>query len=154
MTVKRISNPRSQISNLKSQICDRRGFTLLEVSVAGLLLAILMAITVQMLGWVASERRATERRQWAIQEAANVMEQLAAQSWEKLTSDHVAAIELSAQARQVLPDAELQVTVVVEPEQPGTKRLSVTVRWQPRPEQPAAQARLTSWVYRREETQQ
>jgi hypothetical protein len=154
MTVKKISNPKSQFSNLKFQICDRRGFTLLEVSLAGLLLVVLMAITVQMLAWVASERRAADRRQWAIQEAANVMEHLAARPWENLTADHVASIELSAPARDVLPEAELQVTVVVEPDQPNAKRLGVTVRWHPRPEQPAAQARLTSWVYRREESQQ
>jgi Tfp pilus assembly protein PilV len=160
MTMQKISNSRfqisdfrSQISSLKSQTCGRRGFTLLEVTLAGLLLVVLMAITVQMLGWVVSERRAAERRQWAIQEAANVMERLVVQPWDELTSDVEEAIDLSPQASAVLPDAELQVTVAAEPDQPDAKRLSVAVRWRPRPDQAAVQVRLTSWVYPRKEAQ-
>ena len=109
-----------------------------------------MAVAVQMLGWVASERRAADRRQWAVQEAANVMERLAAQPWERLTSEQAAAVELSATARQVLPDAQLEVNVVNEPEQPTAKRLLVAVQWQRRPGQPVARVALVSWVYRRE----
>ena len=154
MTVKKISNCKSQISNLKSQIFDRRAFTLLEVSVAGVLLVALMAAAVQMLAWVAAERRASERRQWAMQEAANVMERITAQPWESLTSEdpdsgRLASVELSPHAQQMLPEAELHVTVASEPEQPDAKRLIVAVRWQRRPGEQPAQVRLTSWVYRR-----
>ena len=155
----KFSNFKFHISNLRSEISNRRGFTLLEVSVAGVLLAVLMAAAVQMLGWVAAERRALERRQWAMQEAANVMERITARPWESLSPDpdpdpdresgSLASVELSSHARDVLPEAELHVTVADEPEQPDAKRLVVVVRWQRRPGEPAAQVRLTSWVYRR-----
>lgn len=168
MTLKKISNHESQISNhesqisilkseisnLTSQISNPRGFTLLEVSVAGVLLVLLMAVAVQMLGWLASERQAADRRQWAMQEAANVMERLSAQPWERLTSEHAAAIELTAAARQLLPEAQLDVKVIDESEQPDAKRLVIAVRWQRRPGQPVAQVALTSWVYRHGGTEQ
>jgi prepilin-type N-terminal cleavage/methylation domain-containing protein len=126
----------------------RNGFTLIEVSVAGVLLALLMAVSVQMLSWVASERRAADRRQWAAQEAANVMERLTAQPWERLTAEHAAAIELSAATRDLLPEAKLGVNVIDETDQPAAKRLVVAVRWQPRQGQSTTQVLLTSWVYR------
>ena len=127
---------------------SRSGFTLLEVSVAGFLLVILMAITVQVLGWATAERVAIERRQWAIQEAGNIMERLTTQPWESLTAEAAAAVELSPQAREMLSESELKIEVANEPGQPSAKRLTVQVRWQRRPGQPAAPVRLTSWVYR------
>ena len=141
------------IKNQKSKIKNASGFTLLEVSVAGALLFVLMVVAVQMLGWVASERRAAVRRQWAVQEAANVMERLTAQPFERLSADQAAAIELSAATRQVLPDAQLEVNVVDEPEQPIAKRLLVAVEWRPRPDQPVARVAITSWMYRHEGTE-
>lgn len=127
----------------------RRGFTLLEVSVAAAVLVMLMAVTVQMLGWAAGERRAAERRQWALQEATNVLERLTAQSWASLTAEAVASVELSPQARAVLPDAELKIEVTSRPGPPSAKQLVVDVRWQRPAGQSVASVRLSSWVYRR-----
>lgn len=126
-----------------------RGFTLLEVAVAAAVLVLLMAVTVQMLGWAAAERRAAERRQWALQEATNVLERLTAQSWDSLTAEAVASVELSSQARAVLPDAELKIEVTNRPGPPSAKQLVVDVRWQRPAGQSVASVRLSSWVYRR-----
>src|SRR5438445_497746 len=60
-----------------------RAFTMIEVALTVFLLAIAMTATVQVLGWVAAERRAVERRQWAVQEVANVMERLTAEPWDR-----------------------------------------------------------------------
>ena len=76
-----------------------------------------------------------------------------AQPFERLSADQAAAIELSAATRQVLPDAQLEVNVVDEPEQPIAKRLVVAVEWRPRPDQPVARVAITSWMYRHEGTE-
>ena len=128
---------------------ERAGFTLLEVSVAGFLLVILMAVSVQVLGWAAAERVAVERRQWAIGEAANIMERLANQPWEELTPEAAAEVEVSPQARDVLPDCEFKIEVASEPGQSSPKRITVQLGWQRRSGQPAAPVRVSSWVYRR-----
>ena len=137
-----------QISNLKSQIRGRRGFTLLELSVACVLLAVAMVVALQLLGWVALERRAAERRQWAIQEVANVMEHFTARGWENATLDQAKAIQLSKPAREVLPDAELMVAVTTPESVPATKRISVELKWRNRAGEFDAPVRLTTWLYR------
>ena len=137
-----------QIESRKSRIGSPTGFTLLELSVAAVVLMLVMAITVQVLGWAAAERRAAERRRWAAQEAANVMERLTSRPWDSLTAEAAAAVELSPQARAVLPEGELAIEVTSQPGPPRAKRLIVAVRWQRPAGQPAASVRLTSWIYR------
>lgn len=63
----------------------RRGFTLLEMFVAGALLVTLLMVCVQMLQATASQHRETRRHQAAVQAAANVMERLMARSYDVLT---------------------------------------------------------------------
>ena len=43
----------------------RRGFTALEVATSVLVLMTSMGMTVRVVGWVATDRRAADRRQWA-----------------------------------------------------------------------------------------
>lgn len=138
-----------QISNLKFEISNRRGFTLLEVSVSGAMLVVLMVVTVQVLGWVAVERRAADRRQVAALEAANVMERLASQPWEDLTAERTAEMKLSTQARDVLPEGELKLEIQNESGQPEARRILIEVHWKGQASQPVAPVRLTSWIYRR-----
>jgi len=125
----------------------RRGFTLIEVGVAGALLLVTMAMTAQALGWMAAERRAADRRREAVQEAANVLERLAARPWAELTPESARALRLSGPARRALPGGELAVDIA---ERDGLKRIAVTVRWRGRSGGPEAPARLTAWVGRRE----
>jgi prepilin-type N-terminal cleavage/methylation domain-containing protein len=125
----------------------RRGFTLIEIAVSVVLLAAAMMLTVQVLGWVASGRRASERRQWAAQEAANVMERFTALPWERISPESARAVTLSPEARQGLPHEELAVSV---DDQDGgrSKRVSVRIRWRNRAGEWDAPVRLTAWVYR------
>ena len=124
----------------------RRGFTLIELIVAGALLLAAMAISAQFLGWLAAERRAADRRRAAIQEAAIVLERLAARPWAELTPESARALRLSEPARRALPGGELAVDVS---ERDGLKRIAVAVRWRGRSGGPEAPARLTAWVARR-----
>jgi prepilin-type N-terminal cleavage/methylation domain-containing protein len=127
----------------------RRGFTLFEVAMAALMLGIAMTVTVQLAGWVAAERRSAGRRGRAVQEAANVMERLAALPWDRLTPETAADASLSPAARQALPGGELKADVAAHDEDGGSRRIRVQVRWRDRSGKFEAPVRLTSWVYHR-----
>jgi hypothetical protein len=154
MTMMKILRCDIQLPNQKSQVCHHRGFTVLEVSVSGALLAVLMVITAQMLSWVLGERRAAERRLWATAEVENVMDRLSAVPWDELTSQRVGAEQLSAQAAAVLPEGKFHVEIAAETDSPEAKRIDLVLEWQRRPSEWAAPVRLSAWRYRRGETTQ
>jgi hypothetical protein len=117
---------------------------------SAVMLMIAMTLTMKVLGWVAMERRAWDRRQWAVQEAANLMERVTGRPYESVTSSSVESVGLSAQAKQVLPDAELKAEV--SQDEPaggkGSKRVAIRLRWRNRAGEWDAPVRLVSWVYR------
>lgn len=126
----------------------RRAFTMVEVAITALLLVIAMTVTLQVLGWVAAERRALDRRQCAIRESANIMEQLAVRPWKELEAEPLKQVKLSETARQTLPGAELSLAAADQPEWGGTKRLSLRLRWRNRSGGWEAPVRLSAWAYR------
>lgn len=126
---------------------QRRGLTLIEITIAVFLLAVSMTATVRIIGWLASERRACERRQCATREAANVMEHLTALPWDSLTAESARNFALSEPSRSGLPSGELSVAVD-EQAAAGSKRLSVRVRWRNRAGEWDAPVRLTAWIHR------
>ena len=126
----------------------RRAFTMVEVAITSLLLMIAMTVTLQVLGWVAAERRAVDRRQCAIRESANIMERLAARPWEELTAGALKDVKLSEPATRTLPGAELSVAAVDKTDSGGSKRLSLRLRWRNRAGGWEAPVRLSAWTYR------
>jgi hypothetical protein len=128
----------------------RRGSFLAELAISAAMLMIAMALTVKVLGWVGAQRRAWERRQVAVAEAANLMERLSAWPFEGVTPSSTRALALSPRARQSLPWAELKVDVRENDAAGGTgsKRLSVNLRWHNRSGEWDAPVQLTSWIYR------
>jgi prepilin-type N-terminal cleavage/methylation domain-containing protein len=127
----------------------RRAFTLVEVALSLLLLAIAMSSTVKVFGWVAAERRDSERRQWAIQEVANLMERLTALPWDGVTPGAAGRMPLSEEARGKLPGAELAVDVGKPDPARGEKKVAIRLRWKKRGGDWDAPVRLTSWVARK-----
>ncbi|SIO07892.1 hypothetical protein SAMN05444166_2340 [Singulisphaera sp. GP187] len=126
----------------------RRAFTMVEVAITSLLLVIAMTVTLQVLGWVAAERRSVDRRQCAIRESANLMERLTARPWDELTAVALKEIKLSEPAARTLPGAELSVTADEKTESGGSKRLSLRLRWRNRAGGWEAPVRLSAWTYR------
>jgi hypothetical protein len=126
----------------------RRAFTTCEVALAVFLLAVAMTTTVQVLGWVAAERRAVERRQWAVQEVANLMERLTAEPWDQVTTESARALALSEAIRRKLPGPELTIEVDGKDTERGEKRLAVRLRWRNRAGAWEAPVRLTAWIAR------
>jgi len=125
----------------------RRGMTILELLVAGAALATLMAVCLQMLSAAAAQRRATEDRQAAIREAANLMERLGTVPFDRLTPEGVGTVQLSGEARRALPDAELQIQLSSPPGQPEAKRIVVLLRWRDRTGRFLRPVRLVAWRY-------
>ncbi len=125
-----------------------RGFTVTELLVACVVLVALLAVCFEIVGASLSARRAASRRLIARQEAANLMERLAARPWDELTPELAAGLGLSPEGRAALPGAELAASVAAVEGEEAAKRISVEVRWKdtsspsPRPE------RLVAWRYR------
>ena len=142
----RSSEPRFQRNPLAAP--RRRAFTVFEMTIAVILLAAVMGVTVQTLGWVARERRASEAREVAVREVANLMERLAARPWDRLSPDSVKGVTLSETGRRALPGAELAVAVDDKGASDGAKRVALTLRWRDRAGEWVAPVRLTTWVQR------
>jgi hypothetical protein len=134
-----------------STVSHRRGSLLAEMAMAAVLLMIAMTLTVKMLGFVALERRASERRQRAVIEVANLMETITAFPFDQVTPDLARRTALSPGARQSLPDSELSIDVAAT--QPGAgrsgKRIAIALRWRGRSGEWESPVRLTSWLERR-----
>ncbi len=126
----------------------RRGTTLLELIVAVALLAAMTAAAMQMLRVTAAQRRATSARQAAVLEAANLMERLAARSWDELTEEGVQDVELSPEARRRLPAGELEIDITSPTDQPDARRIALRLRWQGDSGQLLRPVRLLAWRYR------
>ncbi len=86
-----------------------------------------MTLTVQVVGWLVSARRASERRQWAAREAAVVMERLTALPWDRVTADSANDLAYSEQVKNELPEGELTVSV----DEPGRSRIEAALRPDP-----------------------
>jgi prepilin-type N-terminal cleavage/methylation domain-containing protein len=129
------------------RVVRAKGFTLIELTIAVALLAIAMTLTVQAVGWVAQQRRATDRRQWAAREAGNVMERLTSLAWDDIAAKAGEAAARSSPARDALPGGEL-IVAIDENANDHSKRIAVRIRWRTSNGGWEAPVRLTSWVYR------
>ncbi len=121
------------------------GTTLIEVVVAVTLLGAGLALTAEVLHWTSLLRRENERRQCAVQEAANALERVRGWSWQELVADPPPEVELSESARRQLPQGELQLEIAADPEDSDARRVVVEVSWHLRNGQPAAPVRLIAW---------
>lgn len=127
----------------------RRGFTILELSVATIILAALMSVCVKWMAATAGQARETRWRQTAVREADNLMERLAALAWDELSPERAASLSLSEEARRTLPGGASAVQVTPVPGPPEARQITVAVRWRPRLEMPEAEVRLVAWKYRK-----
>lgn len=126
----------------------RKAFTLLELTVASIMLGVLVAVSVQFITAAGRAQMAVRHRQAAICEAANVMERLALRPWDELVPEAMAQVKLSPESRQSLPGAELKIEVDELPQDPSARRIAVAIHWEEGPEGPQRPVRLVAWRYR------
>jgi hypothetical protein len=125
----------------------RRGVVLLEVVVGCGLLAVLLAVCVQLLSVTALERRDIERRAIAMEEAANLIERVAAMPYTDITPEALKKIKLSPDVEQILPGGSAQLSVDAEEGEVPAKRVHVAIQWSTPAGTTETPARLTYWVY-------
>jgi hypothetical protein len=127
----------------------RRGFLLIELLAAGVLLLTLTALCVKYFAVTATQRRTLDQRQTALNEAANIMELLAARPWSDLTAETLAKISLSPESKLFLSDGELKIDIADEDTKPAAKRITVAIRWQDANGNWNQPVRLVAWRYQR-----
>ncbi len=126
----------------------RVGFTVVEVAAAAAILAAVFVFVAQAALWTAANRSAIDRRQSALVEAENVMEQLTSLPWAELTAETAAKVTLSPSAAERFGNQALTSTVTSSEDQPGAKRIVVQVRYSDGDQVDARRVRLVAWAYR------
>ncbi|MGW8256392.1 MAG: type IV pilus modification PilV family protein [Thermoguttaceae bacterium] len=125
----------------------RRGMLLLELIVAAVLLSAFATVCVHYFAVAAVQRRVLVQRQTALQEAANVMEQLASLAWSDLTAERVSKISLAPEIQKYLPEAALKIELAEEKAGPPAKRITVLIRWKAQNNLWLQPVRLVAWRY-------
>ncbi len=129
----------------------RRGAIVHEASVAVILAGAIIACVAQLLTFSAQQTRARTQRLTAVREAANLMEQLMARSWDDLTADHIAETRLSENCHSALPGSNLDVVLT---DDEGAKRVHLTITWQHASGNREAPVQLVAWKYPRGKVEQ
>jgi hypothetical protein len=93
------------------------------------LLGVMAGTFVPLLGHAARQQREADRRQSALYEAQNILEEFSARPWDELTPARAAAVVLPETFRAQLPAAELAVTVTESEAEPGARRITVELSW-------------------------
>lgn len=125
----------------------RRGISVLEVTLALLVLGVAITGLVQLIATAAAQRRVSETRRLAAQEVANQAERLALLSWDELTAERLAAVQPSELLLATVPTARLQATVTPEAGLPEAKRVRIEVQWTDASGQSPAPIGLTVWKH-------
>jgi len=135
-------------------ICPRRlddpwrsGFTLIELIGTCILLGVLFSVTVPMLLIVARERHSNEQRQFAMQQAANLLELASTRSWSDLAPGELVVPELDADLRTVLPDVEQSLVSVATEGDLDSRQIIASIRWRHRSGQLLPPVELSTWVF-------
>jgi type II secretory pathway pseudopilin PulG len=135
-------------------IARNRGFSLVEMMVAGVVATALIGICVQMLASASRQRRSAERRAVALQEAENVIESIGALDWEEVIPERLAQYQLSDGGQAALVHGQLRVVVEPGERNPPSKLIRVKVSWPglgsgETTSDDALSVRLSTWAFPR-----
>jgi prepilin-type N-terminal cleavage/methylation domain-containing protein len=122
-----------------------RGFTLIEILAAGVVLAILLVVAARMLSSTVAQHQALMNRRMAIVEADNIMERLFPLPVSELTDQRIREVQLSQEFRQSLPSANLEIDIRPVADDVPARRIAVTIRWRENLGQPERSVRLVAW---------
>ncbi len=125
----------------------RPGFTLMETCVAMVVLSALTTICLQYFTAAGDQRRQIYAQLTATQEAVNLLERIEALEWSELATAGATKLEPSAQARQTLPDARVEILVDEPAGTPPSRRVTARVHWRPQLGEPEREVRLVAWRY-------
>ncbi len=101
----------------------------MEVLVASGVLAVVATIAIGMFSLTATARRSSDRREIALQEAANAVERASAIPFTELTADRLAQIKLSPAVAELLNGARLSLAVEPADDELPARHVTVDVSW-------------------------
>lgn len=132
----------------------RLGISLIEVTVAIVVLASATLVLTQLLAGVASQRRIATQQQLATDTAASTLE-LALAAPYNATAPAARDVELSAEVQAFLKQATCQLRTIpmaASESSPAGQRLVVTVHWQAGAGGQPQRVELNGWKFTHEET--
>lgn len=141
-------NVRTTLTTSRRSRAGRRcGVTLLETVVTLGLVGVVLSTIAPVTRWSHAQRRASDRRELAIQTAANQLERFSARGWDEITQAAADQVVLPAEAASRLPEASL--TISVDPVESATpaKRITVAIAWTNRAGRRVPPATLTAYVF-------
>ena len=125
----------------------RSGFTLVELISTCVLLGVVFSVSIPLLVTVARERLSAEQRQFALQHATNLLERAVVKDWSELPPGEQTLTAAPPDVLAMLPGLERQLTVTELSDEPRSKQVAVSIRWQGRAGHPVAPLALSAWVY-------
>jgi hypothetical protein len=123
-----------------------RGMSLLELAVAGVLLAGFAVVCLKFFAAQVRHRLALAERHVAQQELANLMERLAARPYEDLSTEALAGEKITPRTASVLSNANLKIEVAADGP-PSGKRITLRITWPGIDPAAPLTVQLTSWRY-------
>jgi prepilin-type N-terminal cleavage/methylation domain-containing protein len=126
---------------------NRRGLSLIELTVALIILGVALVAVAQTVTMAARLRREIHRRRVATQEAANALERLVALPWRQLDEPALDDLELSPTGEEVLPDGKLSAEVENVAGPPVGRRIRVAVTWKNAAGETDGAVRLVGWSF-------
>jgi hypothetical protein len=125
----------------------RRGFTVIEATIAAAMLAMLLASSMQMVRLVSAYQRTADRRIIALEAVQSVSDQIANIPWDKLTAASATTVSIPKPLQPYLPAPALRISLSEEATPVPSKQLRVELAWRGSDGQPVAPVRLTTWIY-------
>jgi type II secretory pathway pseudopilin PulG len=118
--------------------------TLVEVTAALAILAVLVVIVAQSITWSLRERSRAAAYQAALELATNTLEAARAQPWEQLDKTWADAQAVPSEVKLLLPEGKIHVTVEPGQPVPGARRVKTEVTWQFDPHLPPQSVELAT----------
>jgi Tfp pilus assembly protein PilE len=128
------------------------GFVIVELIAAAAIVAVLLSVTLELFRVSMTQQRLAAHRQAALQEAANLMERLASQPWDDLTTEGVKGLRLSDETSRAVPDATLAIEIGQPQGEPAAKQITVNINLNELPGVPARPMQLVAWKHRQPKT--
>jgi type II secretory pathway pseudopilin PulG len=125
----------------------RPGMTLLETTVALLVVSAVIAAIVQLVSVTANQRRTLEERRLALQEVANQAERIALLSWEQTDPEKLTLWQPSADLLAAAPQAKCLITVSSEPGSPDGRHIRLSITENSAADAPIELAAVTLWKF-------
>jgi Tfp pilus assembly protein PilV len=125
----------------------RRATSVVEMTLALLVLTVVVTSLAQLLTTAAAHRRVSEQRRLAAQEAANQAERIALLTWDEATTERLSALKPSDALLAAIPAATVKVALTDEAGPPASKRVRIEVRWTNAGGQAVEPVGLTVWKH-------